>query len=251
MGPGLDNVYSTRRLPVDRTRTAVPATLIVTRWTNPNPPPRTLETDCMFLRNQHRLWVRLILMLAAIALFVLAYQWGNQYQRRNASSPVIDGLLIRPPANLPDFALRDAIGRPFTQKDLTEGWTLLAFGNLSRASGQLAVQRLIDLYNQVADERSLHKHLRLVLITTADTPVLARDFTGLLPALRIVGGETEQIDRLRADIGLGAEDTPALFVVGPGGYVLAFLPETQDGPALAKDLKAIHDSAFILLPETP
>lgn len=205
----------------------------------------------MFLRNRHRLWVRLILMLAAIALFVLAYQWGNQYQRRNASAPVIGGLLIRPPANLPDFDLRDALGRPFTQADLAQGWTLLAFGDLSRASGQLAIQRLIDLYNRVADERRLHKQLRLVLITTSDTPALARDFTGLLPALRVVSGETGQIDRLREGIGLGEEDTQALFVIGPGGYVIAFLPETQDGAAMAHDLNAIHDSAFILLPETP
>ncbi len=205
----------------------------------------------MFLRNRHRLWVRLILMLAAIALFALAYQWGNQYQRRNASPPVIAGMLIRPPANVPDVQLRDALGRPFTQEDLSQGWTLLAFGDLSRASGQLAVQRLIDLYNRVVDARALHKHLRLVLITTTETPALARDFTGLLPALKVVGGAAEQIDRFRDGIGLGAEDTPALFVIGPGGYVIAFLPETQDGAAMAGDLKAIHDSAFILLPETP
>jgi hypothetical protein len=205
----------------------------------------------MFLRNRHRLRVRLVLMLGAVALFVLAYQWGNQYQRRSAEPPVIGGLLIRPPATLPDFELRDALGRPFDREDLSQGWTLVAFGDLSRASGQIAVQRLIDVYNRVADQRALRKQLRLVLVTTRNDPNLARDFAGLLPALKVLGGDAEQIDRLRADIGLGAEDTPALFVFAPGGYLLAFLPETQDGAAMAEDLKAVYASAFILLPETP
>lgn len=205
----------------------------------------------MFLRNRHPLWIRLALILAAISLFVLAYQWGNQYQRRSAAPPVIGGLLIRPPASLPEFELREALGNPFGQQDLSQGWTLLAFGDLSRASGQLAVQRLIDVYNRVADERPLRKQLRLVLVTTGDDSTVSRDFAGLLPALKILGGEAEQIERLRADIGLGDAETPAIFVVAPGGYVLAFLPETQDGAQMAEDLKAIHAGSDILLPETP
>ncbi|EGV19778.1 hypothetical protein [Thiocapsa marina] len=205
----------------------------------------------MFLRNRHPLWMRLVLILGAISLFVLAYQWGNQYQRRSAAPPVIGGLLIRPPASLPDFELREALGRPFGQKDLAQGWTLLAFGDLSRASGQLAVQRLIDVYNRVADERALRKQLRLVLVTAGNDSSLHRDFAGLLPALKILGGDPEQIDRLRADIGLGATDTAAIFVVAPGGFVLAFLPESEGGAQLAEDLKAIYAGSDLLLPETP
>jgi hypothetical protein len=203
----------------------------------------------MFLRNRHRLWVRLVLMLGAISLFVLAYQWGNQYQRRSAAPPVIGGLLIRPPASLPEFSLHDALGRQFDRDDLAQGWTLLAFGDLSRASGQLAIQRLIDVYNRVADERNLRKQLRLALVTTREEPDLARDFTGLLPALKILSGDAEQVALLRDGLGSGEESTAAAFVVGPGGYLIAFLPETQEGAAMAEDLKAIHDSAFILLPE--
>jgi hypothetical protein len=205
----------------------------------------------MFLKNRHRLWVRLVLMLAAISLFILAYQWGNQYQRRSAEPPVIGGLLISPPASLPDFELKDTLGRSFDQGGLAQGWTLLAFGDLSRASGQLAVQRLIDVYNRVADERALREQLRLVLIKTADAPNLGRDFASLLPALSVLSGDPEQINRLRDSIGLGDEETPALLVFGPGGYLVAFLPESQDGAAMAEDLKAIHASAFVLLPETP
>jgi cytochrome oxidase Cu insertion factor (SCO1/SenC/PrrC family) len=193
----------------------------------------------------------LVLILGAISLFILAYQWGNQYQRRSAAPPVIGGLLISPPASLPDFELREALGRPFAHDDLSQGWTLLAFGDLSRASGQLAVQRLIDVYNRVADERALRKQLRLVFVTLGDDSSLHRDFAGLLPALKILGGDPEQIQRLRADIGLGATDTAAIFVVAPGGYLVAFLPETEGGAPMAEDLKAIHASSDLLLPETP
>lgn len=203
----------------------------------------------MLLRSRHRLWVRLVLVIGALTLFALAYQWGNEYQRRNAVPPVIGGLLIRPPLSVPDFELRDPLGRPLGQDDLKRGWTLLAFGDLSRASGQLAVQRLIDVYNRVADQRSLQGQLRLVLIATADTPNLARDFATLLPALHVLDGDAEQVTRLRDALGLGPEETPALLVFGPGGYLLAFLPEDLDGAALAEDLKAIHASAFLLLPE--
>ncbi|MCG6895665.1 MAG: hypothetical protein LJE61_04445 [Thiocapsa sp.] len=193
--------------------------------------------------------MRLTLVLGAISLFILSYQWGNQYQRRSAEPPAIGGLLIRPPSTVPDFELLDPLGRPLGQDDLRQGWTLLAFGDLSRASGQLAVQRLIDVYNRVADERSLQRELRLVLVATADTPDLARDFASLLPALHVLGGDAEQITRLRDGLGLGPEETPALFVFGPGGYLVAFLPDDLDGAVMAEDLKAIHASAFVLLPE--
>lgn len=203
----------------------------------------------MFLRNRYPLWVRLVTMLGAISLFILAYQWGNQLQRRHAEPPVITGLLIQPPAKLPDFALRDSLGRPFDQDSLTKGWTLLAFGDLARASGQLAVQRLIDVYNRAADARALRTQLRLVLIQTSEAPQLARDFASLLPALQVLAGEPDTIARLREALGLGASESPALFVLGPGGRLLAFLGEDQDGTSMTEDLKAIHASAFVLIPE--
>jgi len=96
----------------------------------------------------------------------------------------------------------------------------------------------------------LRKQLRLVLVGTGDSS-LHRDFAGLMPALKILGGDAEQIERLRTDIGLGASDSSAIFVLAPGGYLLAFLPETEGGAQMAEDLRAIHASSDLLLPETP
>ena len=203
----------------------------------------------MLLRNRHSLWVRLAFALGAMALFIFGYQWGNQYQRKTATPPQIDGVLIRPPIEVPDFSLLDSAGRPFTAGDLASGWTLLAFGDLSGASGQLAVQRLIDLYNRAGEEPALQRELELALVTPGETSPLARDFARLSPALRILSGDPGETERLRAALGAGAEPGASLYVFAPGGYLVALLADGPDRAATAADLMALHDGLFLLLPE--
>ena len=203
----------------------------------------------MFLRNRHRLWIRIVFVLGAIALFLFGYQWGNRYQQSPSETLVIDGVLVRPPVALPDFQLKDPFGRAFDRKTLESGWSLLAFGDLSRASGQLAVQRLIDVRNRVADQAALGQALRLVLIATAETPNLARDFAGLSTALLILGGEASRVDPLRNALSSTDDDAPTLYVIGPGGHLLALFPDTQDGAAMAEDLKALFHALAPLTPK--
>ncbi len=203
----------------------------------------------MLLPNRHRAWVRILFMVGAAALFVFGYQWGNQYQLRNAGPPQISGVLMRPPGAIPGFQLQDPIGRGFNQDDLATGWTLLTFGDLSSADGQLAIQRLIDAYNRVSDQADLHDALRLVLVTTTDTPNLARDFATLSPALYVLNGEAPEVGRLRDALGVNGDEAPPVFVFGPGAYLLALLSAKADGASNAADLTAIHDRAFFLLPK--
>ncbi|MBK1717068.1 SCO family protein [Thiocystis violacea] len=205
----------------------------------------------MFLPNRHNLWFRLLFALATMALFVLGYQWGNQH-RQGATGPLqIGGVLIQPPGEIPDFSFKDPFGRPVARTDLDAGWTLLAFGDLADASGQRAVRRLIDVNNRLADQRGLLEKLGLVLITGDGNSTLARDFARLSPALRLLGGTPDEIAPLRDALGLPTQDSPTLFVIAPGGHLLALFPETQDGGAMAEDLKAILANAHTLLPETP
>ncbi|EXJ16551.1 SCO family protein [Imhoffiella purpurea] len=206
----------------------------------------------MFLRNRHSLWVRLLVVLGAMSLFVLGYQWGNRHQHPDAEIPAIEGVLLQPPGDLPGFGLSDAFGRPFDQTRLADRWTLIGFGDLSHASGQRGIQRLIEVYNRVADQRELRERLQLVLVTTAEQPMLARRFAGLSPALHILGGDGDEIARLRGALGAGADAPLTLFVIAPGGYLLALFPDREDGSAMAEDLKAIVANAEALLPpETP
>lgn len=203
----------------------------------------------MFLPNRHSLWVRLVFILGAIGLFILGYQWGNHYQRKHAKPPTISGVLVRPPAQVPDFRLEDPIGRPFDQNTLAQGWTLLALGDLSAAQGQLAIQRLIDVYNRVAVQADLHDGLRLVLVTSGETPNLARDFARLSPALFVLSGDPVESARLRDALGVGGEGASPLFVFAPGGYLVALLSDMEDGAGMATDLIALYEGADMLFEE--
>ncbi|NEX21609.1 hypothetical protein G3480_15035 [Thiorhodococcus mannitoliphagus] len=205
----------------------------------------------MFLRNRHSLWLRLVMVLGAMALFVLGYQWGNRHQQGGDGPTRINGVLVRPVGAIPNFALRDALGQAFDQTHLASGWTLMAFGDLAQASGQRSVQRLVDAYNRVADQPQLRRSLQLVLVTTREAPSLARNFARLSPALHILGGDGEEIDRLQAALGLADDAAPTLFLFGPGGYLVALLPAQESGQAVAEDLKAVYADASTLLPEQP
>jgi hypothetical protein len=205
----------------------------------------------MFLRNRHSLWVRLAFMLGAIGLFLFGYQWGNQYQRKHAQPPAISGVLFRSPAAIPAFRLEDPSGRVFDQDTLAAGWTLLTFGDLSGAQGQLAIQRLIDVYNRVAGEPDLQRDLRLVLATTTDAPNLARDFARLSPALYVLAGDAAETGRLRESLGAGDDAQAPLFVFAPGGYLIALLAADEDRSAMAADLEALYKGIHALLPESP
>jgi hypothetical protein len=203
----------------------------------------------MFLRSRHNPWVRLVFVLGAMGLFLFGYQWGNEYQRRHAKPPQISGVLVRPPAAIPGFRLADPQGRTFDQETLAAGWTLLTVGDLSGVEGQLAIQRLIDVYNRVAGEEELHRALRLVLVTTTDAPNLARDFARLSPALYVLSGDAAELERLKAALGVGPEADQPLFVFAPGGYLVALLTERSDGAGLAADLTALFQGVHVLLPE--
>jgi hypothetical protein len=209
----------------------------------------------MLLPNRHSPWVRVAFMAGAVGLFFAGYQWGNRWQLEHAAPPAIRGVLVRPPAAIPGFTLKDPRGRVFDGATLAAGWTLLAFGDLSTAQGQLAVSRLIDVYNRVSDREPLHRELRLVLASAADTPNLARDFAALSPALYVVGGEPSEIGRLRDSLGAGApagpgtESGPPVFVFTPGGFLVALLPGSEDAAAMAADLVALHEGIHLLVKE--
>jgi hypothetical protein len=184
-----------------------------------------------------------------MGLFLFGYQWGNEYQRRRAEPPSISGVLVRPPAEIPGFRLEDPLGRTFDQETLAAGWTLLTFGDLAGAQGQLAIQRMVDVYNRVAGEEDLHQALRLVLVTTTDAPNLAGDFARLSPALYVLGGEAAERERLSAALGMASEADPPLYVFAPGGYLVALYTGKVEGAVLAADLIALYKGVHVLLPE--
>jgi len=203
--------------------------------------------------NRKKLWVRLVMIAAAAGLFVIGYQWGNQY-RRPAGPPAIAGVLVSPPIDLSAFSLQDPDGRPVTRERLAQGWTLLTYGDLTQASGHLTAGRLLEVYNRLADRPDLRAALRLVLVQSVDAPNLARDFNRLSPALIIAGGDTEQRGLLSEALGgapaplPGDDSGSAVFVIAPGARLVALFTPGQGAMSMAADLVALFESPDLLLP---
>jgi hypothetical protein len=208
----------------------------------------------VFLRGNRRSpWVRLVMILAAAGLFVVGYQWGNRYKHRGGP-PAIAGVLVAPPIDLSDFALHDADGRPVTRDRLRDGWTLLTYADLTQAQGHLAVNRLLEVYNRLADRPELRAELRLVLVQARDAPNLARDFDRLNPALVVAAGEPEALARLADALGGAPAPAPgddagsALFLIAPGARLVALFTPGQGPATVATDLGTLSEYPDLLTP---
>jgi hypothetical protein len=195
------------------------------------------------------------MILAAMGLFVVGYYWGNRYQY-SGDPPVIEGVLLRPPVMLPDFELRDADGLPFTRNDLADRWTLLAFGELHRADGHLAVNRMIGVYNRLTDQPELREQLQLALASEQQELGLSRDFSRLSSALKVLSGDAAELDRVRASAGntpgrgpaTGELGTP-FYLIDPKTRLMVVFTEAQKPEAIAEDISALAARPDLL--ETP
>jgi cytochrome oxidase Cu insertion factor (SCO1/SenC/PrrC family) len=186
--------------------------------------------------------------VAAVALFLIAYQWGNQYKYGTGAPPVIGGVLLRPARPLPIFTLTDSAGAPFGRDELEDHWSLLAVGNLSGASGHRAFARLIDVYNRLADQRDLRRQVRLLLVTADSAPALSRDFERLSPAIAVLSGERAAVSAFVTDaltsnpdqlLGGDADSAHVLFLLDPDARLVAIFPGAQPAADIAADLTAL------------
>jgi hypothetical protein len=185
--------------------------------------------------------------VAAIGLFLLAYQWGNQYRHGAGEPPVIGGVLLRPPQPLPDFVLTDSAGEPFGRADLLDHWSLLAMANLAGAGGHRGMARLVETYNRLADRPRLREQLRLLLVTADAAPGLTRDFERLSPAIGVLSGERAPVAELAAALGADpdtaltatAGEPPTLFLLDPDARLVAIFPPAEAPVTIAEDLAAL------------
>lgn len=198
---------------------------------------------------------RLSLAAAAIGLFLVGYYWGNQYQHHTSTPPTIAGVLIRPPRPLPDLALRDAAGRPFTTERFVGYWTLLSFDNPSPAPDRPAVMRMIEIRNRLASDSDLQERLLLVLVIRSEDSTPAAGFDHSSPVLTLLSGTTDELQRLRTVLGMPAQATaPAVdqgipcYLIEPSGRLSALFPSTQTPASIASDLTAIAAHVDALAP---
>jgi hypothetical protein len=178
---------------------------------------------------------------------MVGYYWGNRYKVGDTDMPAVEAVLVRPAVELPEFELRDATGQAFTLASFDGRWTLMAFGALDHAAGHLAVARMIDVHNRLAVDPQLQAMLQLSLVAKGQDPILARDFGRLSPALKLLSGDSGEVQRLRAALGAAPEEGTGdtgdtyvpLYLTGPGGRLLALFPGAQPAASIASDLSAI------------
>jgi protein SCO1/2 len=75
--------------------------------------------------------MRNLIVLVAVAAFALALGFGLNAWRHTTSAPAMQArvaTVLPAPRPLPEFALLDQDGRPFTRASLQGGWSLLFFG---------------------------------------------------------------------------------------------------------------------------
>ncbi len=185
--------------------------------------------------------------VAAVGLFLIGYQWGNQFQRVHQAPLRINGVLLRPPVELPELDLRGPQG-PFSRDDLQQHWSLIAFGSPGSALGHRGVSRLIEIANRSADQPDLRKRLLLLLISADDAPILARDFEQLTPSMRILSAPEPLLAKLKKAVGAGQSEPgggvdlpPPLFLVDPKARLVALFPGTQPAASIAADLKTLSE----------
>ncbi|WP_295887997.1 hypothetical protein [uncultured Thiohalocapsa sp.] len=198
-------------------------------------------------RRNRPLLPRLVMAVAAIGLFLVAYQWGNQYRVGGDAPPVIGGVLIRPAQSLPDFVLTDTQGEPVGRGALLEHWSLLAFASLADAGAHRSIARLVEVYNRLADAPDLRRRLRLIIATADAAPGLARDFERLSPAVAVLSGNRAAVADLATALGAdpdtalaGAADAPpTLFLLDPDAELAALFPGSQAPAMIAEDVAAL------------
>jgi hypothetical protein len=185
--------------------------------------------------------------VAAVGLFLIGYQWGNQFQHAREAPLRIEGVLLRPPLDLPELELHGSQG-PVTRDDLLGHWSLIAFGSPGSAAGHRGVARLIEIANRVADQPDLRKNLWLLLISADAVPILARDFEQLTPSLRVLSAPEQPLADLKGAIGAGQRSAaegvdlpPPLFLVDPKARLVTLFSGGQSAANIAADLKTLSE----------
>lgn len=185
--------------------------------------------------------------VAAMLLFLAAYQWGNQYKNTDDRPPALSGVLIRPPQPVPDPVLRDSSGRPFGRPDLIDCWTLIVFAYPGDASGHRSVARMVEVSNRLADRPELRNRLRLLLVSPGASLQLATDFERLSPAIAVLSPVPNERDPLAAVLAaaggagpnLADNGLPPMFLVDPQARLVAIFPASQTAAQIAADVASL------------
>jgi len=199
--------------------------------------------------------IRLVMAVAAVGLFLIGYYWGNQYKHDHTPLPTVAAVLVHPPIALPELALREGSGQPFTTEGFDGHWTLLSFNDPGTASGHLAITRLVEVRNRMADHPDLRNLLQLALVSRQQNPAPDEKVAGMSPTIEILITPPGELQELRATLGAPPKETTdtspgedPFYLIGPSARLLALFTGAQAPASIASDLITITANAEGLYP---
>jgi hypothetical protein len=197
--------------------------------------------------------IRLVMAAAAVGLFLIGYYWGNQYKHDHTPLPTVAA--VHPPIALPELDLREASGQPFTTEGFDGHWTLLSFNDPGTASGHLAITRMVEVRNRLADHPDLRKLLQLALVSQQQDPGPDEKVAGMSPTLEVLIAPLGELQELRVTLGAPPKETTEtttgenpLYLIGPSARLLALFTGAQAPASIASDLISIAANAEDLYP---
>lgn len=191
----------------------------------------------MSQRSPRGLPARLILALAAIGLFLIAYQWGNQYQVARQTDQGFSGIRIDPAP-----LLSGEMTGPGEPLGFHGAWALLAFDEPAPRS--VAVRRLFEVHNRLADRPDHQAALHLALVTGPAPSDQALAFDDSSPRFHLVTTDLHlpdlrQIVANQESPGQDQAPAPPLFLIDPDGHLIALFPGIQDAATIAADVSGL------------
>ncbi len=201
--------------------------------------PRTARRVTGGLRG-HGPWLKLTLFGFAVALFVLAYDAGNRYQRA-PEAELSSAVRLKPALRIPQFSANFTTGERFDRAALHQHWSLLLIG----PSDTPPVQRALRLLTRVSNRLRQYPHAAQALQWFYLSTDPQHDDDKRLGELqqhyqRFFRAAAASPAALQALLdALGAEPSgaaPALYLIDPQGEVPALFTTPGDAANIARDI---------------
>lgn len=184
---------------------------------------------------------RLVISLLAFLTFAIAYYAGNKHS--GGEPPRISGVLLRPAMPAPEFELKDQAGRPFSEKQLKNHWSLILL-DPNQVTDSPALPRLVQIHNRLASDPYLQQQTHFVYLpqqTSEDADTVA---AGLSASFYSLSGNLEDLSETFSRFGVSEINGGfTLYFIDPETRIQALFTDGQDAATIAEDLKTLitHD----------
>lgn len=182
---------------------------------------------------------KLIALMAIYAApLIAAWLWLGYVRSNEGAGVSVNGELIQPAVPLTEFALADGDGNVWQLDNLQKKWSMVYFAGESCA--QQCEQTLYNMRQvRLSTGRRMDRVQRVLI--TPDVSDMAGKLADASEGLAVVGGGSEGIDALRAQITKAEAGMPAcnhcIYLVDPFANVMMRFPPELDPKKVYKDLK--------------